>query len=248
MSPLLSRFVPSQVAAGSVTLAAPALGGAGSTYAASQDLASATVSTSVVAPGGAAAGGRLNTTAFIAASENTVVATLVADGPVPVALTVTLAQVQPLSGAQSLMAAPVSPHPPSACHRPQTNGYGLPTGAGIMQGVSGSATMAWTAKGGVTDTANSAILMPCDAASFIVHPSVRTFAPDAGLGVVRVANFSAGNDSAAWPCLALRDAGETNIVTISSDCASPLARFALAQVSRSPVVSETASIVEVVRT
>lgn len=95
--------------------------------------------------------------------------------------------------------------------------------------------MAWTAKGGVTDTANSVILMPCDAASFIVHPSVRTFAPDAGAGVVRVANVSAGNDSAVWPCLALRDAGETNVVTISSDCASPLARFSLAQVRRSPV-------------
>jgi len=99
MVPPLPRCFPAQVAAGSVTLTTPALGGAGSTYAASQDLASATVTTSVVAPGGAAAGGRLNTTAFIAASENTVVATLVADGPSPVALTVTLAQVQqPSSG------------------------------------------------------------------------------------------------------------------------------------------------------
>ena len=92
--------------------------------------------------------------------------------------------------------------------------------------------MAWTAKGGVTDTANSAILMPCDAASFVVHPSVRTFAPDAAAGVVRVANYSAGNDSTVWPCLALRDAGETDVVTISADCKSPLARFTLAQVWR----------------
>ena len=125
-----------------------------------------------------------------------------------------------------LLCLPKATSPPCGA---QTNGYGLPTGAGITQG-GGGATYAWTSKGGVTDVVNSAILMPCDAASFVIHPSVRTFAPDAAAGVVRVANASAGNDTSAWPCLALRDTGETNIVTIASDCASPLAQFSLKQV------------------
>ncbi len=97
----------------------------------------------------------LNMSAYIAADSNDLITTLTVtgNGTGPLELTITLAQ---------------------------TNGYGLPTGAGIA--TAGPSTYAWTAKGGVIDTHNSAILMPCDAASFIVHPSVRTFAPDAGAG------------------------------------------------------------------
>lgn len=97
-----------QVAAGSVTLAAPALGGAGASYAATQDLASATVTTSATAPGGAAAGGRLNTTAFIAASSDVLVATLTVEGPAPLALTITLAQARRAAGRVSGAGPPLS--------------------------------------------------------------------------------------------------------------------------------------------
>jgi hypothetical protein len=54
------------------------------------------------------------------------------------------------------------------------------------------------------------------------------------VGVIRIANWTAGNSSSLWPCLALRDGGTTNVVTVSENCNSPLAKFSFVQAPSQP--------------
>ena len=141
----------SAVAAGSVTLAPAGGAGAGAgagvdTFTATQSLGSATVSANATS---AAGGSLLVDGAYIAAAEGTLV----------LPFTVTAGGLYDFTLAQATI-------------------YGLPLAAGVEAGAGGAAAAPWTAwavKGGVTETDNALLLMPCDSATYVIHPSVNTW-------------------------------------------------------------------------
>ena len=91
--------------------------------------------------------------AFIASDENTLLATLTLSCASP---TVTQWNISLVMGAM----------------------YGLPVRAGVTnEGV--ASPVLWGSKGGVTSTDNSMLLMPCDTRSYVIWPSVNTFALNA---------------------------------------------------------------------
>ncbi len=168
--------------------------GSGATFAATQDLASASVAATLSAGGGA-----LNlsfASAIIAADENTLLVSLRISGGSggPLATNITVSQAQ-------------------------ASVFGLPTSVGVLGGSAAPAPptpLAWAAfaaKSGVTATHNSLLLMPCDTRTFVITPSTNIWAADDSTLRLRLNNGTA----APQQCPSLVGAGAAAKVSIS-DC------------------------------
>jgi hypothetical protein len=150
------------IGAGSVAVAPllPAAEGA-SGFAATQDLATASVTATLSPPG-------LNITlaATISADENTLVSRLSFESKgvaLPVLFNVTVAQA-------TAFQLPLS----AGVHRPPPLPWAI-----------------WAAKSGVAATHNSLLLMPCATDTFVIAPSTNTWKADAGTRRLRLANGTA---------------------------------------------------------
>jgi len=154
------------IGAGSVTLS-PLLAGAAAAapagFAATQDLATASVNATLSTPA-------LNfslSTSIIAADENVLLSRLRFTSP---------------AGGQQLFNVTVA----------QATAFQLPLSAGMHRpGGAGQPWAAWAAKSGVAATHNSLLLMPCNTGVFVIAPAANVWAADGGTRRLRLSNGTA---------------------------------------------------------